>query len=256
MNKRFSKDERLTRPDIALSDEDWMVLAHIRDMPLYLWEQFHGEILESVADDALVWHRPRFSLINTEVELDPRLIARLYRAWWARVLFVSEFGTTLSVFVTEHTHHWPKPRGKKNRPLTLLKAATRIEEFTQTVASAIGQQKASEYGRLRQCFTDGVISRDDLRSVDERAIGRLIEYGDTPQEFTSVLAAMVFAYMEDPLSYRGIARLLDDLYLPCFIHDGFNGPPGYDGGRSHFVVRNKPEDPILAAESEHPEPDC
>ena len=79
--------------------EDWEAYAAVRDLPLYLWRTLR-EMLEPEEelkrrqgienfkiDVDHATPRVEFSLLDQRMSLDPRLVARLYRGWWARLCF-------------------------------------------------------------------------------------------------------------------------------------------------------------------------
>lgn len=240
--------------------DDWGTYAEVRNLPLYLWRQLREAIeaeeeskrragAESFRID--IDHatpRVEFSLLDSRMSLDPRLVARLYRGWWARVLFTSEMGVPLRHFVRQATGKWPNRTAKgASRQLPSLHldgtnsrnpAYVSVGRLYQSAPGG-GVQRDS-YRRFQALWANGRIVVEQLQRIEEKSIDRLIEYGDVPLAFPSMLAAMVFAYIRDPERQRGVLTLLDDVFLPDFT-DVSKARSEYDDGRLHFVRRTDHE---------------
>ena len=91
---------------------DWQEYSPLRDFPLYLWS---ASCTGSIAGAERrkgglqpVYGRVKFPFVDTEIDIDARLIARLYRGWWARVWFPLQTGTTLAHLLKEPpAMNWP-----------------------------------------------------------------------------------------------------------------------------------------------------
>ena len=224
--------------DDQISDKDWQTFDYIRDLPFHLWDYFREDFLGERAKLPPHERRIRFKLIDADVELDPRLLARLYRGFWARVLFPSETGTTLRDFVTKETKRWPqRTASRKMRHLPNgYPRRVKVVDFIRQAGERFGPH---DFERLLGLFADGEFETNlYLFRVEPKNIDRLIEFGDVPPSPKSLIAAMVFTYIQAPNKYPGIPYLLDDNLLPDFGDD--ENPdeelePNYP--RMHFARR-------------------
>jgi hypothetical protein len=233
---------------------DWETYAQVRDLPLYLWRQLREKIeqqeeqwkKEGRADSKIdiMADSPRleFALLGRMTTLDPRLIARMYRGWWARVLFPSEMGFSLRRFI-KVTKDWPNSTGRGiERQLKSLNIDGKNSQNPERINldRFIGStSNTDEYARLGDIWANDKIVVEGLRRVEERQIDRLIEYGDAPSGFRSMLAALVIEFVREPEQHKGIQILLNDVFLPDFTDDS-SARSSYDSGRFHFAVRDAP----------------
>ena len=228
--------------DDKIPDADWEKFDRVRDLPLYLWDHFREEFVGEKAELSPHQHRLRFTLIDEEIELDPRLVARLYRGYWARVFFPSETGTTLRNFVTTETEDWPRriERGKLGRLPEHCPAHVNVLDFTERYNKQSGRHLGFE--RLPLLFTGGIFeTKLFLKCIDPKAMDPLIEFGDVPAFHTSLIAAMIFTCIRKPKKYPGMPDLLDDVFLPDF-NDDLRTEREPNVPRMHFARRTHHRD--------------
>jgi hypothetical protein len=163
------------------------------------------------------------------------------------VLFPAEADTSLRDFITKETGNWPnltKKGAKRSLPKD-YPAEIKLADFFQIVERHNPPRRLS-FDRLSELLSGRIETEVFLRRVDEKAIDRLIEYGDAPPVPQSIPAAMVFVYLQNPTAYPGLARLLDDVYLPNF-EDGDEEEQGKGDGRLHY----RPRKPRKRAITQH-----
>jgi hypothetical protein len=222
--------------DYKIPDDDWYYYASIRDLPLYLWQYFAEDLTGSRAGLSPHKRRLQFPLVDNDVTIDPRLVVRLYRGWWARVLFPAETHTSLRDFITKETGDWPNltEKGIKRSLPKDYPAEIKLADFFQIVERH-NPPGHLEFECLSKLLPDPFEAKLFLHRIDEKAVDRLIEYGDAPPDPQSIPAAMVFVYLQNPTAYPGLARLLDDVYLPDFEDGG--EVQVFDEGRLHYRPR-------------------
>src|SRR5664279_1547784 len=82
--------------------KDYQAYEDLVNFPLLLWQSVCGGVLRQFPNPNAPGHyRVSFSLANEQVEIDTRLIARIYRGWWARVWFPLQTGKTLTAFCNQ-----------------------------------------------------------------------------------------------------------------------------------------------------------
>jgi hypothetical protein len=213
---------------------DWEVYSHLRDLPLTLWCALcWGDLPGSTRADSITglvtYRRVKIKTVEGVREMDSRLIARLYRSWWARLYFIQHTGVTLRKFV-ERTERWPRKALGKKRPEPVII----LSEFIEAVRKRRQRADFYTFNRLSSGVVRLELDGSDLRYVDPRSIDRLIEYGNIPTRHESMLAAMMHAYLQDPRTFKGVPELLCDVFLPDFKTDEGDGV-GYDDGRIAVV---------------------
>lgn len=193
---------------------DYEQLRLISDLPLYLWRAVQdGSLKQFPNPDAAGHFRVNFRLLDDIIQIDTRLVARLYRSWWARVWFPLQTGATLSAFMLANSI----------REKDLLKSEGELERLKptyETFIAMVQRKKKSEFEfdfkELKPLVGPGRFVAANLKRFDARNTAAMEEKGDVPVRHANLLSMMLVAYLRDPEANRGIPWALDDVYLPDF----------------------------------------
>jgi hypothetical protein len=209
---------------------DYEQLRLISDLPLYLWRAVQdGSLKKFPNPDAAGHFRVKFRLLDDAIEIDTRLIARLYRSWWARVWFPLQTGGTLSAFMLANSIQ-EKELNEMDRYQEHQNALNSLNASYPAFIKCVDKRKHSEceteadsnepetdFKGLKSRFSE--ITRFEARSLqrfDARHTAAMEEKGDVPYQYERLLTMMMVAYLRDPAANRGIPWVLDDVYLPDF----------------------------------------
>ena len=153
------------------------------------------------------------------------------------MLFPAEADTSLRDFITKETGNWPNltKKGTKRSLPKDYPAEIKLADFFQIVKRH-NPRGLPSFDRLSELLPEPFETKLFLHRVEEKAVDRLIEYGDAPPAPQSIPAAMVFVYLQNPTAYPGLAGLLDDVWLPDF-EDGGEEAQGKGDGRLHYRPR-------------------